>query len=187
MSEIAIIEAFTDLQDPRRTAGQRHEKALCLALFTLAIVAGNRGFLAMGDWIKAYRDELITLFRPKKNRLPSYSAIRRVLLQTDYQEYSARLARFFDIQPLPGEMVAVDGKVLRGSYQLETDNPHSEAHPAIMLVTAYIVERGLILEPYQVNCKSNEITALPPMLTQIAAKGMIFAFDAINTQKKLAS
>jgi len=25
------------------------------------------------------------------------------------------------------------------------------------------------------------------MLTQIAAKGVIFAFDAINTQKKLAS
>ncbi|MCH4903871.1 transposase [Cylindrospermopsis raciborskii CHAB3438] len=32
MSEIAIIEAFTDLPDPRRTAGQRHEKALCLDL-----------------------------------------------------------------------------------------------------------------------------------------------------------
>ncbi|MTJ50044.1 transposase family protein, partial [Dolichospermum sp. UHCC 0259] len=68
MSEIAILEVFTDLPDPRRTAGQRHEKALCLALFTLAIVAGNRGFLAMGDWLKAYQDELITLFRPKKNR-----------------------------------------------------------------------------------------------------------------------
>ncbi len=187
MSEIAILEAFTDLPDPRRTAGQRHEKALCLALFTLAIVAGNRGFLAIGDWLKAYKDELIALFRPKKNRLPSYSSIRRVLLQTDDQEYSARLARFFDIQPMSGEMIAVDGKVLRGSYQLETDNPHSEAHPAIMLVTAYIVERGLILEPYQVNCKSNEITALPPMLTQIATKGVIFAFDAINTQKKLVS
>ncbi len=40
---------------------------LYIALFTLAIVAGNRGFLAMGDWIKAYRDELINLFRPKKN------------------------------------------------------------------------------------------------------------------------
>jgi len=39
--------------------------------------------------------------------LPSYSSIRRVLLQTDYQEYSARLARFFDIQPMPGEMVTV--------------------------------------------------------------------------------
>jgi hypothetical protein len=187
MSEIAILEAFTDLPDPRRTAGQRHQKALCLALFTLAIVAGNRGLLAIGDWLKAYKEELIELFRLQKNRLPSYSTIRRVLLQTDYQEYSARLARFFDIQPLPGEMLAVDGKVLRGSYQLEIDNPHSEAHPAIILVSAYIVERGLILAPYQVDCKSNEITALPPMIKQIAVTGIIFAFDAINTQKKLVS
>ncbi|HLP92154.1 MAG TPA: transposase family protein [Nostocaceae cyanobacterium] len=128
----------------RRTAGQRHEKALCLALFTLAIVAGNRGFLAIGDWLTAYKNELISLFALEKKRLPSYSTIRRVLLQTNYQEYSERLARFFEVQPLPGEMLAVDGKVLRGSYQLETDNPHSEAHPAIRLVTAYIVERKLI-------------------------------------------
>lgn len=184
MSEIAILEAFMDLPDPRRTSGQRHQKALCLALFTLAIVAGNRGFLAIGDWLKGYKEELISLFAPDKNRLPSYSTIRRVLLQTDYQEYSARLANFFEIQPLAGEMLAMDGKVLRGSYQLETDNPHSQAHSAIRLVTAYIVERGLILEPYQVESKSNEITALPPMIKQIAVKGVIFAFDAINTQKK---
>jgi predicted transposase YbfD/YdcC len=184
MSEIAILEVFTDLPDPRRTAGQRHQKALCLALFTLAIVAGNRGFLAIGDWLRAYKDELISLFALEKKRLPSYSTIRRVLLQTNYQEYSERLARFFHLQPLPGEMLAVDGKVLRGSYQLETDNPQSEAHPAIRLVTAYIVERKLILEPYPVNSKSNEITALPPMIQQIAVKGIIFAFDAINTQKK---
>ena len=53
----------------------------------------------------------------------------------------------------------MDGKVLRGSYQLETDNPHSEPHPAIMLVSAYLVERGLILEPYEVNLK-NVLSAL---------------------------
>ena len=48
----------------------------------------------------------------------------------------------------------MDGKVLRGSYQLETDNPDSPPHPAIMLVSAYLVERGLILEPYQVDRKT---------------------------------
>ncbi|NEP29501.1 MAG: hypothetical protein F6K49_49190 [Moorea sp. SIO3I6] len=32
--------------------------ALCLALFTKAIAAGNRGFLAIGDWLNSYRDEL---------------------------------------------------------------------------------------------------------------------------------
>lgn len=57
MSEVAIMEAFQDLPDPRRTAGQRHAQTLCLALFTLAVAAGNRGFLAIGDWLKAYYDD----------------------------------------------------------------------------------------------------------------------------------
>jgi hypothetical protein len=61
MSQIAIVEAFMDLSDTRRTAGQRHQQALCLALFTLVVTAGNRGFLAMGDWLKAYETELNVL------------------------------------------------------------------------------------------------------------------------------
>lgn len=184
MSEVAIMEAFQDLPDPRRTAGQRHAQTLCLALFTLAVAAGNRGFLAIGDWLKAYYDDLVRLFDPPKGRLPSYSTIRRVLLNVDYEQYSACLARFFGIQPQPGETIAADGKVLRGSYQLESDNPHSEPHPAIMLVSAYIVERGLILEPYEVDSKTNEITALPEFIQRMALTGVVFAFDAISTQKK---
>lgn len=184
MQQAAIIEAFSELPDPRRGAGQRHAQALCLALFTLAIAAGNKGFLAIGDWIGAYRAELIDMFQVEKARLPSYSTIRRVLLNLDYQNYSMCLAKFFGIKPLPGETIAVDGKVLRGSYQVEDDNPNSESHPAIMLVSAYIVERGLILEPYEVDSKTNEIKALPEFIKTIALEGVVFAFDAISTQKK---
>ena len=184
MQQVAILEAFADLPDPRRRAGQRH--ALCLALFTLAIAAGNKGFLAIGDWLAAYRAELRELFDVEKQRLPSYSTIRRVLVQLDYQKYSQCLANFFDIRPVVGETIAVDGKVLRGSYQQETDNPNSEAHPAIMLVSAYLVERGLILDPYEVEAKTNEIKALPEFIKTLALQGVIFAFDAISTQKKPA-
>ncbi len=34
MPEVAILEAFAELPDPRRSSGQRHTQALCLALFT---------------------------------------------------------------------------------------------------------------------------------------------------------
>ena len=85
MSEIAIVEVFKDLRDPRRKEGKRHQQTLCLALFTLAVSAGNRGFLAIGDWLKSYKAELIEIFAPPKLRLPSYSTIRRVLLNVDYQ------------------------------------------------------------------------------------------------------
>ncbi len=131
--------------------------ALCLALLTLAVTAGNQGFLAIGDWLNSYRSELMALFKPPQQRLPSYSTLRRVLLKLDYADSSAALARFFGIQPLPGEPLAVDGQVLRGAYQFETDNPDSPPYPAIRLVRAYLVERGLILEPYPVDGKTHEI------------------------------
>lgn len=182
---IEILEAFCEIPDPRKALGKRHQVALCLALFTLAVTAGNRGFLAIGDWLKCYESELIELFNPPKQRIPSYSTIRRVLLNLDYQQYSAALARFFGIEVLPGETLAVDGKVLRGSYQLETDNPDSPPHPAIMLVSAYVVERGLILEPHQVGSKTNEIKALPEFIKHLALQGVVFAFDAISTQKNM--
>ena len=183
MSPLAIVSAFADLPDTRRTAGQRHNQALCLALFTLAVAAGNRGFLAIGDWLKAYDNELVALFQPPLGRLPSYSTIRRTLLRVEYQIYSACLSQFFGIQPLPGETIATDGKVLRGSYEAISDDPAVDSHPAIMLVSAYIVERGLILEPYEVESKTNEITALPVFIQQMALTGVVFAFDAISTQK----
>jgi hypothetical protein len=158
-----------------------------VALFTLAVAAGNRGFLGIGDWINAYRDELIKLFNPPKNRLPSYSTIRRVLLKIELEQYGASLAQFFGISASARETIGLDGKVLRGSYQLETDNPNNAPHPAIMLVSAYYVERGLHLPPHEVDSKTNEITALPEFIKNLALKGVVFAFDAINTQKKPAS
>ena len=62
MSQIAILEAFEDLPDVRRGQGRRHSVALCLAIFTLAVVAGNQGFLAIGDWIDSYTEQLKQLF-----------------------------------------------------------------------------------------------------------------------------
>ncbi len=123
--------------------------------------------------------------------MPSYSTIRRTLLRLDYRAYSACLSRFFNIQPLAGETIATVrlwrsealGKVLRGAYEALSDDPTVESHPAMMLVTAYIVERGLILDSYAVESKTNEITALPVFIKQMALQGVVFAFDAISTQK----
>jgi DDE_Tnp_1-associated len=187
MSTLAIIEAFRDLPDTRRGAGRRHDHALCLALFTLAISAGCRGFISISDWLHSYRADLLVLFAPAKNRLPSYSTIRRVLLTLDYKAYSLCLAKFFEIAPMRGETIALDGKVLRGSYNVDTPASTTESHRAIQLVTVYIVERGLILPIQPVDKKSNEITALPPVLKELAHRGVVFAFDALNTQKKHVS
>lgn len=167
------------MPDHRRKQGTRHSLQLCLALFTLAVVAGNHGFLAIGDWLKSYTEELFELFEVK--RIPCYSTIRRALLGLDYEEYSCRLANFLEIKPSAGETLAVDGKVLRGSYLLSEDNPYCKTHQAITRVSAYLVERGLILQPEEVESKSNEIKAVPKLIEALALEGVVVAFDAMNT------
>lgn len=135
--------------------------------------------MAVGDWLKYHHDELKHLFQVE--RIPSYSAIRRVLLRVDYQDYASRLQDFFGVKPERGETISLDGKTLKGSYLVQEDNPESEPHPA--LSTAYVVERGLILPPLQVDYGSNEITAIPELIKNLAVTGVVFTFDAINTQK----
>jgi len=187
MSPLAIIDAFQDLPDRRRGAGRRHSQALCLSLFTLAVSAGCQGFLAISDWLDSYRDELLELFSPPQNRLPSYSTIRRVLLNLDYEAYSLCLAKFFEIKPIRGDTIALDGKVLRHSYMGDTPASTTDSHPAIQLVTVYVVEQGLIFPVQPVDQKSNEIKALPPVLKALADQGVVFAFDALNTQKNMSA
>jgi hypothetical protein len=107
-----------------------------------------------------------------------------VLLNVDYQDYARRLSRFSGIFPERGQTMSLDGKTLKGSYVVQDNNPNSEPHPAIVLVTAYVVETGLILPPRQVEVGSNEITALPELIENLAVEGVVFAFDSMNTQKK---
>ncbi|NJL83354.1 MAG: transposase family protein [Chloroflexaceae bacterium] len=181
MSEIALLKVFEGMPDGRRKQGRRHSLQLCLALFTLAVAAGNQGFLAIGDWLNYHAIELKELFGVE--RIPSYSTVRRALLETDYREYAARIAQFFEITPKEKETVSLDGKTLRGSYQVNLDGQTGDSHPAIVLVSGYVVERGLTLEPYGVTPGSNEVTALPKFIKKLALSGVVFAFDAINTQK----
>ena len=38
---LEILDAFAELPDTRHTSGKRHQMALCLALFTLAVTASR--------------------------------------------------------------------------------------------------------------------------------------------------
>ncbi|MBZ8180584.1 transposase family protein [Oscillatoria salina] len=184
MQQAAILEAFADLPDPRRKAGQRHSISLCLALFTLAIAAGNRGFLAIGDWIDAYQSELIELLGVDQQRLPSYSTIRRVLLQLDYQKYAQCIVKFLGLQNVNEERIAVYSKALQKYTQPDSSNFNLEPHPAINLVSSFLAERGLMLETSEVDAKPYGIKGLPETIKTMALKGVTFALDAIRAQPK---
>ena len=184
MQQAAILEAFTDVPDPRRKAGQRHSVSLCLALFTLAVAAGNRGFLAIGAWIEAYQSELIELLNVDTNRLPSYSTIRRVVLQLDYQKYAQCIANFLGIGHLHEENIAAAIKALQKYDHRDHKDSNFVSHPAIRLVCAYLDQRGLIVEPNDLDTRPYGIKDMPEFIRTMAIKGVNLALDVIRTSNK---
>jgi predicted transposase YbfD/YdcC len=79
-----------------------------------------------------------------------------------------------------GEVVGIDGKRMRGSY----DNASGLA--AIHMVSAFAADNGICLG--QVSCqeKSNEITAIPKLLELLAIKGCTVTIDAMGCQTEIA-
>ncbi len=79
-----------------------------------------------------------------------------------------------------GQVVAVDGKTLRGSH----DCPAGQE--AIQMVSAWAAANRLVLAQTKVDSKSNEITAIPALLQVLDLKGCIVTIDAIGCQKDIA-
>src|SRR5699024_2260030 len=77
-----------------------------------------------------------------------------------------------------GELVAIDGKTLRGSYNREDRNA------TIHMVSAYSSANKLVLGQLKTDRKSNEITAIPELLRMLDLRGALVSIDAIACQTK---
>lgn len=78
------------------------------------------------------------------------------------------------------QVIAIDGKVVKGSYDRQTGKQ------ALHLVSAWATEHRLVLAQTKVQDKSNEITAIPALLELLDITGCIVTLDAMGTQKTIA-
>ena len=78
-----------------------------------------------------------------------------------------------------GEVIAVDGKVLKHSYDKGADKG------AIHMVSAWATTSRLVLGQRQVDQKSNEITAIPELIKILDICGCIVTIDAMGCQKDI--
>jgi len=78
------------------------------------------------------------------------------------------------VQELGIQVIAIDGKNLRGSYDRESGSK------ALHFVSA--TEHRLVLAQSKVQDKSNEITAIPALLELLDVKGCIVTLDAMGTK-----
>ena len=107
------------------------------------------------DYCKSKKDWL-TRFVSFENGIPSSDTFRRIfiLLDPDHVEnllrtHAAEIVKHHKTS----DQVAIDGKALRGSKQLNVQCLYS--------VSAWCHENGLVLAEKQTDSKSNEITAIP--------------------------
>lgn len=77
-------------------------------------------------------------------------------------------------------VIAIDGKTVRRSHD------QAKGKKALHMVSAWAAENRLVLAQVAVEKKSNEITAIPLLLQQLALAGCIVTIDAMGTQVKIA-
>lgn len=79
-----------------------------------------------------------------------------------------------------GEIIPIDGKTIRGSYD------RNRGKSALHLISAWASEQNLVLAQMKVEDKSNEITAIPALLELLDITGAIITIDAMGTQTEIA-
>jgi hypothetical protein len=76
------------------------------------------------------------------------------------------------------QVIAIDGKTFRGSYNREDRSIH--------MVSAYASSNKLVLGQPKTEQKSNEITAIPELIKMLDIKGILVTIDAMACQTKIA-
>ena len=79
-----------------------------------------------------------------------------------------------------GQVVAIDGKTLRRSFDKATGKA------AIHMVSAWATANQISLGQVVVDAKSNEITAIPKLLEILDISGALVTIDAMGCQTEIA-
>jgi hypothetical protein len=179
-----LLEVFAKLTDARRKEGKRHPVELCYVLFVMSIMSGYNGIKPFGQFINNNKDELLKYFKPAKGRLPSYSTIRRILLNTDYlaleEAFNTWATENYDLV-LHG-IYAIDGKSIASTVT----NPNNSLHSFVSMVTIFSQKTKSVIKQFSHdNTKDHEASVVLQMLQNYNLDGKTFTLDALHCQKKL--
>ncbi len=178
--KITIADHFLGIEDPRIDRTKRHNLIDIMTIAVCAVICGADGWVAIETYGCAKYSFLKT-FLELPNGIPSHDTFTRVFAQINPQEFQSCFLNWMkSIQKITnGEVVALDGKTLRGSYD------KSSEQSAIQIVSAWATTNKLVLGQVKVDEKSNEITAIPELLKVLELSGCIVTIDAIGCQKEI--
>src|SRR5262245_61099872 len=131
---------FANLTDPRVNRTKRHALMDLIILAVCATVGGANGWADLERFGKAKLD-FFRQFLDLPNGIPSHDTFGRFFARLDPAAFLACLQEWLGAlgTAVAGEVVALDGKTLRGSFDTAT-----EQHP-LHLVSAWATEARLVL------------------------------------------
>jgi predicted transposase YbfD/YdcC len=120
---------------------------------------------------------------PYRKRTPSADTLMRFFAKLDTASFGQCFISWANqrFKNLENEVINIDGKRLRGSYDTYTNQV------ALHVVSAYASANQLTLGQVSTQEKSNEITAIPELLNLIEVKHTVVSIDAMGCQKEIAS
>lgn len=177
---------FTDIPDFRRAQGCRHTIELSLLCVLLSTINGGESWRDHAAFVQRHRAVLLERLGPRKDRLPSYSTLRRVLLGVDFDAVSDAFYTWAckHVELEPGEWLCIDGKSLRGT----ASNAFDARQNFTALVSLYAQRRGLLVaaRSYE-NKMQSEAHVVEVLLADLepgSLKGTGISLDAMHCRKK---
>jgi predicted transposase YbfD/YdcC len=177
----SITEHFEEVTDPRREQGKRHQLLDIITIAICAVICGADNWVEVERYGHAKYDWLKT-FLALPHGIPSHDTFNDVFERLNPDEFRASFAGWVQsiVHLLPQEVVAIDGKALRGSKD------GTLGRPAIDMVSAWACQAGLVFGQVKTDDHSNEITAIPALLETLILADCIVTIDAMGCQTDLA-
>lgn len=177
----SILDSFASLEDPRIERSRRHKLLDIIAIAICATICGADSWVHI-EMFGRSKEEWFRTFLELPGGIPSHDTFGAVFSRLDAEQFQSC---FMDwtrevAQLAQGEVVAIDGKTVRRSHD------RSQGRQAIHLVSAWASANAMTLGQVKTEAKSNEITAIPRLLEQLALRGCIVTIDAMGCQREIA-
>ena len=166
MESVRLVDYFENLEDPRIERSKRHALLDIITIAICAVICGADSSVHVAMFGRS-KEKCFRTFLDLPNGTPSHDTFGNVFSRLDperfqecFMEWSQGVAEL-----LPGDVVAVDGKTARRSYDTRGGKG------ALHLVSAWTAVNTLTLGQVSTEEKSNEITAIPRLLERLELQG----------------
>jgi predicted transposase YbfD/YdcC len=185
--QVVDLRPFLDLvPDPRARRGRWYSLTAVLLVCACAAVSGARSVDEIAEWAARASGTVLTAVGIRRHplkwrRAPSRTTIGRVLAAVDGDALDRVIGTYLagrntgEAGSGQRQVIAVDGKSLRGSARLSTGHRH--------LLSAVTHHQALTLAQAEVGAKTNETAHFRPLLEPLDLDGALVTFDALHSVK----